>query len=147
MLKVPKYIYFFSRKGYVLSSIEGRVAVEYLDPSPEVQKRKYAFKCHRNKDGDVEHIFPVNAISFHKEYNTFATGGSDGKSPFNFENSHFMSICLQSIKYVFVRECVRAGAAGARTRRSLGHHLLHPLILRLLVLCAPADFEAQSSLL
>ena len=25
------------------------------------------------------------------------------------------------------RECVRAGAAGARTRRSLGHHLLHPL--------------------
>ena len=30
------------------------------------------------------------------------------------------------------------GAAGARTRRSLGHHLLHPLILRLLVLGAPA---------
>ena len=25
------------------------------------------------------------------------------------------------------------GAAGAQTRRSLGHHLLHPLILRLLV--------------
>ena len=45
------------------------------------------------------------------------------------------------------RECVSTGAAGARTRRSLGHHLLHPLILRLLVLCAPADFETQSSLL
>ena len=45
------------------------------------------------------------------------------------------------------RECVRAGAAGSRTRRSLGHHLLNPLILRLLVLCAPADLEAQSSLL
>jgi hypothetical protein len=29
----------------------------------------------------------------------------------------------------------------------LGYHLLHPLILRLLVLCAPADFEAKSSLL
>ena len=43
------------------------------------------------------------------------------------------------------RECVSRGAAGARTRRSLGHHLLHPLILRLLVLCAPADFETQSS--
>ena len=28
------------------------------------------------------------------------------------------------------RECVSTGAAGARTRRSLGHHLLHPLILR-----------------
>ena len=45
------------------------------------------------------------------------------------------------------RECVSMGAAGARTRRSLGHHLLHPLILRLLVLCAPGDYEAQSSLL
>jgi hypothetical protein len=46
-----------------------------------------------------------------------------------------------SIKYL-CRECVRVGA---RTRRYLGHHLLHPLILRLLVLCAPAEFEAQSS--
>ena len=27
------------------------------------------------------------------------------------------------------RECVRTGAAGAHTRRSLGHHLLHPQIL------------------
>ena len=45
------------------------------------------------------------------------------------------------------RKCVRAGAAGARTRRYLGHHPLHPLILRLLVLCAPSDFEAQSSVL
>ena len=45
------------------------------------------------------------------------------------------------------RECVSTGAAGAQTRRLLGHHLLHPLILRLLVLCAPTDFEAQSSLL
>ena len=33
------------------------------------------------------------------------------------------------------RECVSTGAAGTRTHRSLGHHLLHPLILRLLVLC------------
>ena len=45
------------------------------------------------------------------------------------------------------RECVSTGAAGARTRRSFGHHLLHLLFLRLLVLCAPADFKVQSSLL
>lgn len=38
---------FPDKTGYALSSIEGRVAVEYLDPSPEVQKKKYAFKCHR----------------------------------------------------------------------------------------------------
>ncbi|XP_035208302.1 mitotic checkpoint protein BUB3-like isoform X3 [Stegodyphus dumicola] len=70
---------FPNKQGYVLSSIEGRVAVEYLDPSPDVQKKKYAFKCHRIKESSgVEFIFPVNTIAFHNGYNTFATGGSDG---------------------------------------------------------------------
>ena len=49
--------------------------------------------------------------------------------------------------YTPPRECVSTGTAGAQTLRYLGHHLLHSLILRLLVLCAPADFEAQRSLL
>lgn len=56
----------------------GRVAVEYLDTNPEIQKKKYAFKCHRIKENGLEKIFPVNAISFHPIHNTFATGGSDG---------------------------------------------------------------------
>lgn len=38
------------------------MAVEYFDPSPEVQKKKYAFKCHRIKENSVEMIYPVNAI-------------------------------------------------------------------------------------
>ncbi|XP_016429783.1 mitotic checkpoint protein BUB3-like isoform X1 [Sinocyclocheilus rhinocerous] len=65
---------FPNKQGYVLSSIEGRVAVEYLDPSLEVQKKKYAFKCHRLKENGIEQVFPVNAISFHSVHNTFATG-------------------------------------------------------------------------
>lgn len=71
---------FADHTGFVVSSIEGRVAVEYLDQSPEIQKQRYAFKCHRNKDSTtgMEFIYPVNAISFHQKYNTFATGGSDG---------------------------------------------------------------------
>ncbi|GIY46932.1 mitotic checkpoint protein BUB3 [Caerostris darwini] len=70
---------FPNKQGFVVSSIEGRVAVEYLDPSYEVQKKKYAFKCHRVKDPNgVEYIYPVNCIAFHNVYNTFATGGSDG---------------------------------------------------------------------
>ncbi|XP_034235520.1 mitotic checkpoint protein BUB3 [Thrips palmi] len=69
---------FPNKQAYVLSSIEGRVAVEYLDVNPEIQKKKYAFKCHRIKEGAIENIYPVNAISFHQTYNTFATGGSDG---------------------------------------------------------------------
>lgn len=69
---------FPNKQGFVLSSIEGRVAVEYFDMNPEVQRKKYAFKCHRNKEDSVELVFPVNAISFHNIHNTFATGGSDG---------------------------------------------------------------------
>lgn len=33
--------------GYAMGSVEGRVAVEYFDPKPEVQEKRYAFKCHR----------------------------------------------------------------------------------------------------
>ena len=45
---------------------------------------------------------------------------------------------------IYCRECVRAGAAGSQTRRFLGHHLLQPLILRLLVLCAPAVLRPRA---
>jgi cell cycle arrest protein BUB3 len=68
--------------NYVLSSIDGRVSVEMVDPSPESQKKKYAFKCHREKgdgpDGQ-DTIYPVNSIAFHPKYGTFASGGCDGK--------------------------------------------------------------------
>lgn len=63
---------------YVVSSIEGRVAVEFVNPSPETQKRKYAFKCHRAKIDGNPVIYPVNCIAFHPIYGTFATGGCDG---------------------------------------------------------------------
>lgn len=58
-------------------SIEGRVAIEFLDElgikAPSGRK-KYAFKCHRVNDT----VYPVNAIAFHRTYGTFATGGCDG---------------------------------------------------------------------
>lgn len=55
---------FPNKQGFVLSSIEGRVAVEYFDTNPEVQKKKYAFKCHRIKEDGLEKIYPVNAIRY-----------------------------------------------------------------------------------
>jgi cell cycle arrest protein BUB3 len=65
--------------GYASSSIEGRVAVEWFDPSDESQKRKYAFKCHRTTGEDGSDIvFPVNALAFHPTRNVFASGGGDG---------------------------------------------------------------------
>ena len=46
--------------------------------------------------------------------------------------------------YMYYRECVSTGAVGAQTRRYLGHHLSHPLILRLLVLCAPTVLRPRA---
>ncbi|KAJ9604426.1 mitotic spindle checkpoint protein Bub3 [Cladophialophora chaetospira] len=65
-------------EGYASSSIEGRVAVEWFDPSAESQSRKYAFKCHRQPVDDVDVVYPVNAVAFHPVHGTFATGGGDG---------------------------------------------------------------------
>ncbi|KAJ5388748.1 Mitotic checkpoint protein BUB3.2 [Penicillium cosmopolitanum] len=65
--------------GYASSGIEGRVAVEWFDPSPESQARKYAFKCHRQTGEDnVDVVYPVNALAFHPVHGTFASGGGDG---------------------------------------------------------------------
>ena len=72
--KLKNIYYISSYTGFVLSSIEGRVAVEYLDTNQEVQQKRYAFKCHRVKEGSLELVYPVNAISFHTTHNTFATG-------------------------------------------------------------------------
>lgn len=63
--------------SYVAASVEGRVSVEYFD-GEESQNARYAFKCHRTRDGANEVIHPVNAIAFHPKYGTFASGGSDG---------------------------------------------------------------------
>ncbi|KAF8435558.1 WD40-repeat-containing domain protein [Terfezia claveryi] len=67
-----------SGAGYASSSVEGRVAVEFFDPSKESQARKYAFKCHRQVVDGVDIVYPVNALSFHPVYGTFASGGGDG---------------------------------------------------------------------
>lgn len=67
--------------GYASSSIEGRVAVEWFDPSPESQARKYAFKCHRQPsptEEGVDIVYPVNALAFHPVFGSFASGGGDG---------------------------------------------------------------------
>ncbi|KAL7537673.1 hypothetical protein ACHAXR_009268 [Thalassiosira sp. AJA248-18] len=67
--------FFPGAKGIAVGSIEGRVAIEYLDDiGISSGKKKYAFKCHRVNDT----IYPVNAIAFHPIHGTFATGGADG---------------------------------------------------------------------
>jgi len=62
--------------GLAVGSIEGRVAVEFLNELgvSSKDKKRYAFKCHRSNDI----VYPVNAIAFHPTFGTFATGGCDG---------------------------------------------------------------------
>ncbi|KAF2858432.1 WD40 repeat-like protein [Piedraia hortae CBS 480.64] len=72
--------------GFVTSSIEGRVAVDWFDEGH--QSDAYAFKCHRQTESlpssngvdteEVDLVYPVNAIVFHPSLGTFATGGGDG---------------------------------------------------------------------
>eukprot|EP00730_Choanoeca_flexa_P013687 TRINITY_DN5591_c0_g1_i3.p1 TRINITY_DN5591_c0_g1~~TRINITY_DN5591_c0_g1_i3.p1 ORF type:complete len:335 (+),score=70.12 TRINITY_DN5591_c0_g1_i3:72-1076(+) len=58
--------------GFAVGSIEGRVAIQYVDAAQS--KNNFSFKCHR----DNKNIFCVNDIAFHPGYGTFATVGSDG---------------------------------------------------------------------
>ncbi|KAG6812833.1 hypothetical protein H0H92_016102 [Tricholoma furcatifolium] len=64
-------------EGYATASVEGRIAVEYFGTTSAAEEKKYAFKCHRQTTGDVDHVWPVNALAFHPTFNTFASGGSD----------------------------------------------------------------------
>ncbi|PRP85488.1 hypothetical protein PROFUN_06857 [Planoprotostelium fungivorum] len=64
--------------GFVLGSVEGRAAVEYFDPSNDIQAKRYAFKCHRQMVNGIDTLYPVNSIAFNPAYGTFATGGCDG---------------------------------------------------------------------
>ena len=64
--------------GYALGTVEGRIAIEYIDVE-EHESRAYSFKCHRDKKTEGQEIvFPVNAIAYHPVHGTFATGGCDG---------------------------------------------------------------------
>lgn len=60
--------------GYVIGSIDGRVAVEYFD-NPSDQ---FAFRCHRMKLSDVQFVFPVNTLLFRPNTDILFTGGADG---------------------------------------------------------------------
>ncbi|MCQ2819192.1 MAG: hypothetical protein MJ252_18160 [archaeon] len=75
-------------KGYAICSIEGRVAIKYINLTgapPEVNKDTgvagtkddYAFRCHRTTTTPND-VYPVNDIAFNPKYGTFCTAGGDG---------------------------------------------------------------------
>lgn len=62
-----------SEEGYALSSIDGRVAVEYF--SDDFQQEKYAFKCHRTKADGADMVHAVTEVLFHPLGSMFTSGG------------------------------------------------------------------------
>lgn len=68
--------------GYACGSVEGRVAIQYVDPTKD--SKNFTFKCHRfNEPNTTLHeVYAVNDIAFHPSHGTMATVGSDGKYSF-----------------------------------------------------------------
>jgi cell cycle arrest protein BUB3 len=97
---------FADGQAIAVGSVEGRVAVEYLD-DPALggtganQRNQYAFKCHRV--GDL--VYPVNCIAFHPRFGTFATGGCDGTVGRSWQHL-FVYIVTESLEgLVYCFEC------------------------------------------
>lgn len=69
--------------GFALGSIEGRVAIQYVNPTNP--KDNFTFKCHRSNGtatATAQDIYAVNSIAFHPVHGTLATVGSDGRFSF-----------------------------------------------------------------
>ena len=63
---------FPDQSGYLVGSIEGRVAVQHVEDN--MKSANFTFKCHREQND----IYAVNSISFHPTFGTFVTAGADG---------------------------------------------------------------------
>lgn len=73
--------------GYAIGSIEGRVAIKYVDlnKAPEINqetksmntKDDFAFRCHRVGESMAE-VYPINDVAFNPVHGTFCTAGGDG---------------------------------------------------------------------
>lgn len=68
--------------GFALGSIEGRVAIQYVNPTNP--KDNFTFKCHRSNGmvNGMQDVYAVNDIAFHPVHGTLATVGSDSRFSF-----------------------------------------------------------------
>ena len=75
--------------GFIMGSIEGRVAVKFLNPNypPKINKdtnciqddRDFAFRCHREGKNSICYVYAINDININPVYNSVCTVGGDGK--------------------------------------------------------------------
>lgn len=68
--------------GFAIGSVEGRVAIQYLNPINP--KDNFTFKCHRSNvnTANYQEVYIVHDIVFHPQHGTLATVGSDGRYSF-----------------------------------------------------------------
>ena len=68
--------------GFALGSVEGRVAIQYVNPNNP--RENFTFKCHRSNEtaNGAQEIFAVNDIALHPHHGTLSTVGSDGRFSF-----------------------------------------------------------------
>ncbi|KAF9348996.1 hypothetical protein BGX26_012648 [Mortierella sp. AD094] len=69
--------------GYGIGSIEGRVAIQYVEDKDVALN--FSFKCHREggqTPRDSATVYSVNSINWHPIHGTFSTAGADGAFAF-----------------------------------------------------------------
>ncbi|KAF9439121.1 hypothetical protein BGZ76_011359 [Entomortierella beljakovae] len=74
---------FNNGNGYGIGSIEGRVAIQYIEEKDA--SLNFSFKCHREGGETPRHkanVYSVNSINWHPVHGTFTTAGADGSYAF-----------------------------------------------------------------
>ncbi|KAG8905912.1 hypothetical protein FRB99_007992 [Tulasnella sp. 403] len=74
---------FPSGDGYAVGSVEGRVAIQYVEDKDSANN--FSFKCHRKESSNPKegtNVYAVNCITFNQQHGTFSTSGSDGSMYF-----------------------------------------------------------------
>lgn len=66
---------YIENESVILGGAEGKIAVEYLDPS---KCKSYSFKCHRIEESDSIKLYAVNSIIYDNKRKIYFSGGSDG---------------------------------------------------------------------
>ncbi|WOL15444.1 mitotic checkpoint protein BUB3.3 isoform X2 [Canna indica] len=68
---------FSNDEGYAIGSVDGCVAIEYLDPSKS-HEMGCVFRCHPKSRSGRYHLVKINDIGFHPCSTTFVTGDDEG---------------------------------------------------------------------
>ncbi|KAJ0980299.1 hypothetical protein J5N97_008554 [Dioscorea zingiberensis] len=118
-LKIQCVRSFSDFQGFGVGSIDGRVALKFLDQSKS-SAMGCVFRCHPKLKERKYHLVAVNDIAFHPRFDTFVTGDNKGyafiwdaqsrKKLYEFQRSSSSVACL-SYNYIGQLLAVASGHA------------------------------------